>query len=54
MNRITLKRITTGTAVKYEVKKVVGSTKPYVGETLNTQYVRDLCDQTGMWIVTFI
>ncbi len=37
----------------YKVRGVVGSVRPYVGQYLSQDYVRDLCDQTGTWIVTF-
>lgn len=58
MNRITLKRNTKfdgeKEVVSYDVVKVVGSTSPYVGENISQDYVRDLCEQTGTWTVTFI
>ena len=38
----------------YEVLTVVGSTSPYVGEYLSSNHVKDLCDQTGTWVVTFV
>lgn len=40
--------------VCYEVLHVVGSIKPYVGEFLSKEFVADLCEQTGIWTVTFI
>lgn len=40
--------------VCYEVITVVGSVSPYVGEYLSSNHVKDLCDQTGTWVVTFI
>lgn len=38
----------------YEVLTVVGSVSPYVGEYLSSWRVKDLCDQTGTWVVTFV
>ncbi len=40
------------TVTTYKVTKVIGSTKPKVGEVLSEQHVADLCDQTGTWLVT--
>ena len=58
MNKLTLKRLENfdgeKNVVTYEVTRVVGSVKPYVGEILSLDYVADLCDQTGTWTVTFI
>lgn len=62
MNKITLKRerskdIVNGQYVRknvYVVKRVVGAISPYVGERLSKAYVSDLCEQTGVWVVTFI
>lgn len=58
MNKLTLKRLEhfdgDKTVVTYEVTRVVGSVKPYVGEILSYAYVQDLCLQTGTWTVTFI
>ena len=58
MNKLTLKRLEefgdVKTVVTYEVTRVVGSVKPYVGEILSLDYVKDLCDQTGTWTITFI
>jgi len=42
-----------GTEV-YEVLQVVGSVSPYVGEFLSKDYVKDLCEQTGIWSITFV
>lgn len=58
MNKLTLVRLRSFDGVKevitYEVKRVVGSVSPYVGEELSLAYVRDLCEQTGIWTITFI
>ncbi len=57
MNKITLKRLENfdgdKNVVTYEVTRVVGAVSPYVGEILSLDYVRDLCDATGTWTVTF-
>ena len=62
MNKITLKRerskdIVDGQYVRgsvYVVKRVVGAISPYVGEKLSKEYVKGLCEQTGVWVVTFV
>jgi len=58
MNKITLKRLVNfdgnKDVITYEVIRVVGAVSPYVGEILSLDYVRDLCESTGIWTVTFI
>ncbi len=58
MNKLTLKRLENfdgeKNVVTYEVTRVVGSVSPFVGEILSLNYVKDLCEQTGTWSVTFI
>ena len=58
MNKLTLELYTqfdgNKDVVTYKVTRVVGSVRPYVGEILSLDYVKDLCDQTGTWTVTFI
>ena len=57
MNKLTLVRKVNfdgeKDVVTYEVIRVVGSVKPFVGEILSLDYVRDLCEQSGTWTVTF-
>lgn len=36
----------------YKVIKVIGAVRPYVGEELSKDHVADLCEQTGVWVVT--
>jgi hypothetical protein len=58
MNKLTLKRLENfdgdKNVVTYEVTRVVGSVSPFVGEILSLNYVKDLCEQTGVWSVTFV
>lgn len=40
------------TVYKYNVTKVIGDTKPKVGDILTEQQVSDYCEMTGVWKVT--
>lgn len=40
------------TVYKYHVTKVIGATRPKVGDLLSEDQVADYCEQTGVWKVT--
>ncbi len=40
------------TKTVYEVMKVIGSTLPLIGDVLSKDAVADMCEQTGVWLVT--
>ena len=57
MIKLALKRLENFDGEKYvitfEVSHVIGLLRPCVGEILSLDYVKNLCNTSGTWTVTF-